>query len=337
MDVVDFDSSLRQSVAADPPSDLLAVHHPVWLDILRALGEDAHGLAAVDGEVRGWLLYTVTRAAGATVVSSLPYVAYGGPHGQSKEVILRRLREIAASLGADVLSVGASPLLTDEEEQRYRAALEPTHVLESAVQLQSLDTHPLQQVSPKRRDAIESEIRHAIRGGLTAVAELSEEQLEQWLAIYKKRYEEIGALPYPDAFHRELHRRAVPAGVAEMCGVVDAGGRLLGGIAFLVSPREATYFSSAFASDVRHLNPTTFLLNEALGAFVARGIETFNWHASPTPGVRAYKQRWGSREHRHLYLSALLKRDTSLFALAPAEVRRLFPQRFVLPFSAWPR
>jgi hypothetical protein len=334
--------SISDSIAGNAPPDLLPVHHPVWLEILTALGEDARGIAALEaGEVRGWLLYTVTRRGRTTVVSSLPYIAYGGPHAHDAEIagaLLRRLRQVAEELGADVVSVGTSPLLTADQERAYVAAIAPTHTFENSVQLQSLQTHPLEQLSKKRRDAIQSEIRRGENAGFVAVDRLDDRQLEEWLTIYRARYAEIGASPYPDEFHRQLHGRAVPAGIAEMRGVVDGNtGRLLGGIAFLVSPREATYFSSAFASDVRHLYPTTFLLNEAFHAFRTRGVETFNWHSSPAQGgVHAYKQRWGATEHRHYYLAALLRPDSRLFDLSPDEVRTFFPLRFVLPFSAWP-
>ncbi|HEX6641605.1 MAG TPA: GNAT family N-acetyltransferase [Thermoanaerobaculia bacterium] len=337
MDVVELTPALSEAIARNAPPDLLPVHHPLWLDVLAALGEDARGIAAVeDGEVRGWLLYTVTRAAGVTVVNSLPYIAYGGPHADDAGFLLRHLRGIAQELGADVLSVGTSPLLSEEQERVYVSAIAPTHTYENSVQLQSLATHPLEQLTKKRRDAISSELRRGEQAGFVAIDHLDDAQLEQWLAIYRTRYEEIGATPYPDEFHRQLHRRAVPAGIAEFRGVVDqASGRLIGGIAFLVSPREATYFSSAFPSDVRHLYPTTFLLNAAFHDFRARGIQTFNWHSSPAAGgVRAYKQRWGASEHRHFYLAALLRADTKLLAFEPAEMRRLFPLRFVLPFSA---
>lgn len=299
---------------------MIPEHHPVWFDILAALGEDVHRLDS--------LLYTITRAEGVTVVNSLPYIAYGGP------APLRQLRALAEEIGADVLSVGTSPWLSVEEEQLYRDALTPTHIFENAVQLQSLTTHPLEQLSKKRRDAIESELRRCTREGVTVVDRLSEDQLEQWLAIYRRRYSEIGADPYPDAFHRELYRHDI----AEFRGLADRTGRLLGGIVFLVSPDTATYFSSAFDSDVRHLFPTTFLLNHAFDDFRGRGIERFNWHSSPSQGgVHAYKQRWGAREHRHFYLSTLLKPDSALFSIPPRDVRRLFPFRFVLPFDAWPR
>lgn len=337
MQFVELTPALCDSIARNAPPELLPVHHPVWLDVLQSLGEDARGIAAVDaaGEVRGWLLYTVTRREGIAVVNSLPYIAYGGPHGSVAAELLRRLRELVLDLGADVLSVGTSPLLTAEEEQIYVSAIAPTHTYENAVQLQSLATHPLEQLSKKRRDAIESELRRGDRAGFTVVDHLDEEQFEEWLAIYRTRYAEIGATPYPDEFHRQLHRHAVPAGIAEIHGVLDRG-RLVGGIAFLVSKREATYFSSSFASDVRHLYPTTFLLNAAFHAFRARGIETFNWHSSPAQGgVHAYKQRWGAQPHRHFYLAALLRPDTRLFERSPAEVRQLFPLRFVLPFDAW--
>jgi hypothetical protein len=312
----------------------LPVHHPVWIDILRALGEDARQLTAEDG----WLLYTVARKEDLTVVNSLPYIAYGGPHArnaQTVDALLRRLRAIAEEEGADVFSVGTSPLLTEAEERVYVEALAPTHVYENSVQLQTLATHPLEQLSKKRRDAIDSEIRRGARAGFVVLDHLDDAQMDQWLEIYRTRYEEIGATPYPDEFHRQMHRRAVPAGIAEFRGIVDGNGRFLGGIAFLVSQREATYFSSAFVSDARSLYPTTFLLNAAFHAFRARGIETFNWHSSPAHGgVQAYKQRWGARMHRHFYLATLLRPDSPILRRTPADVRRLFPLRFVLPFSA---
>lgn len=342
MQFVELTPALCDSIARNAPPDLLPVHRPVWLDVLQSLGEDARGLAAVDdaGEVRGWLLYTVTMRGEIMVVNSLPYIAYGGPYADDASVadgLLRRLREIAVDLGADVLSVGTSPLLTAAEEQTYVSAIAPTHMFQNAVQLQSLATHPLEQLSKKRRDAIESEIRRGERHGFIAVDRLDDDQLEEWLAIYRTRYAEIGATPYPDEFHQQLHRLAVPAGIAEFHGLVDWTGRLVGGIAFLASQREVTYFSSAFRSEARHLYPTTYLLNHAFHEFRVRGVETFNWHSSPAQGgVHAYKQRWGASEHRHFYLAALLRTDTRLFERSPAEVRAMFPLRFVLPFDAWP-
>jgi hypothetical protein len=343
MTLVELTPALCEAIARKAPAEMLPVHHPVWLGVLAALGEDARGVAALEAdEVRGWLLYTVARRGQVTVVNSLPYVAYGGPHADDAGVadaLLRGLREIAQNLGADVLCVGTSPLLNEDQEHAYAAAIAPTHPFENSVQLQSLATHPLDQLSKKRRNAIESELRRGERAGFVAIDRLDGDQLDRWLAIYRTRYEEIGAVPYPDEFHRQLYARAIPAGIAEMRGVVDSHtGRLLGGIVFLVSRREATYFSSAFTSEVRHLFPTTFLLNEAFHAFRARGVETFNWHSSPAAGgVQAYKRRWGAVEHRHFYLAALLRSDSHLFDLSTDDVRRLFPLRFVLPFSAWAR
>jgi hypothetical protein len=343
MDFGELTPELRAAIARDAPPEMLPVHHPVWLDVLSALGEDARGIVALEADaVRGWLLYTVTRRGDVTVVNSLPYIAYGGPHAGDADIaegLLHRLRRIAQDIGADVLSVGTSPLLSEEQERVYFSAIAPTHPFENSVQLQSLATHPLEQLSKKRRDAVESEIRRGERAGFVTVDRLTDEQLEQWLAIYRARYAELGATPYPDEFHRRLHRLCVPAGIAELRGIIDASsGRLLGGIAFLVSRREVTYFSSAFVSEVRNLYPTTFLLNEAFHDFRGRGVETFNWHSSPAGGgVYAYKKRWGATDHRHFYLAALLRPGTTLFALPPEEVRRLFPLRFVLPFSAWTR
>lgn len=316
-------------------------YHPVWQDILAALGEDVRSIEVPGGR----LMYTVATASIAggrvTVVNSMPFIAYGGPQAVSHEVartLLETLSETAVHLDADVVSIGTSPLMTVEEEEIVRNVLQPTHVFENTVQLQSLTTHPLEQLSKKRRAAIESELRRGERAGYVVVDRLDSAQLEEWIQIYRERYAEIGALPYPDEFHRQLHTRGVEAGVAEFRGLLDPDtSRLVGGIVLLLSPLVATYFSSAFVSAARGSYPTTFVLNAAFRDFRNRGIHTFNWHSSPASGgVHAYKRRWGARPHRHFYVSKLRKPNSALFRLSTREVSLHFPFRFVLPFSAWP-
>jgi hypothetical protein len=235
-----------------------------------------------------------------------------------------------------VLSVGTSPFLTAEAEAAYRRALGVTHEFENFVQLQTLDVHPLEALAPKRRRAVRSEINRGLRHGLRVLPALDGRQLEEWVAIYRTRYMEMGAVPYPMEFHRRAFEIAVPAGAAEFWGVAD-GDRLVGGVMFLISRDVVDYFSSASLSEYRHLFPTTLLLNEAFSAFMARGVRIFNWHSSPNrEGVYQYKARWGARDWRYFYLSTLLRPDTALLRTPVADVRRAYPLRFVLPFSVWP-
>lgn len=340
IEIVDFDSDLRRSIAGNLPDDLLPTAHPSWFDVLANIGEDVRGIAAVrGGRVEAWLTYAVSRQGAVTVLGSLPYLAYAGFYAAdaaTSRMLLARYREIAEEQRADVASIGTSPLLTADDERTWREAFRPTHELENFVQLHDLQRHPLESLAKKRRDAFLSEIRRAPAAGWRVVSSLTAAQLEAWLKIYKDRYREIGATPYPDSFHRAAHTLAVPSGAAEVWGVLDGEACLRGAVLFLVSRREVTYFSSAFDEEGRRLQATTFLLDQAFRSFIGRGIRMFNWQSSPgRGGVFRYKKRWGAREHRHLYLAALLRTDSALFTMRPDAVRAAFPLRFVLPFSAW--
>ena len=342
MQIAALDHTRIASVAARAnQSGLLPQHHPVWAQVLSNIGEDCRGLVALDGpDIVAWLLYTVSRGAYGTVVNSLPLLLFGGPAVPTADdavtsALLEALRVEAESMGADVLSVGTSPFLTADTETVYRRVLGVTHEFENFVQVQDLQVHPLDALAPKRRRAVRSEINRGIRHGLRVLPALDAGQLDEWLTIYRDRYREMGAVPYPEEFHRRAFELAVPAGAAEFWGVAD-GDRLVGGVMFLVSSDVIDYFSSASLSDYRHLFPTTLLLNEAFSVFIARGAKVFNWQSSPNrEGVYQYKARWGAREWRYFYLSSLLKPETTLLRTPVAEIRRAYPLRFVLPFSLW--
>jgi hypothetical protein len=321
---------------------VLPHHHPVWAEVLAAIGEDCRCLTAMDGEgVAGWLLYTVFEGRYGTTVNSLPYVAYGGPAATAGDPgvearLLRALKAEAIALGADVLSVGTSPWISEATEALYRRELGVTHEHENFVQIQDLDAHPLTRVPKDRRDVLRSQINRGTRAGLRAVSELSSDQFAQWLKIYQARYAEMGARPYPDDFHRAAFEVGVPAGLVEFWGVFD-GTTLLGANMYVIHGNRADYFSSAFLNSCRNLSPNTFALNAGFTSFIERGVRYFNWQSSPSrEGVYQYKAHWGAREYRHFYLSVLMRPDTTLLRSPVAAVREAYPFRFVLPFSAWP-
>lgn len=340
MRIVPLDEESRPLL--QPLADMDAVlpsQHPVWAEVLCAAGVDCRGLVAVrGGRAVGWLLYGVHSTPLAMVVNSAPLVVYGGvaaaPEAEVRIGLLRALRAEAGRLGADVLTVALSPFATREMEEECRLSIGSTHEMENFVQTHELATHPLEGLSPKRRDAFRSEVNRAKQAGLRVVHQLTLREFEEWLAVYGRLYAELGAMPYPEAFHRAAFERGVPTGAAEFWGVLDAD-KVVGGVMFLTSGRAIDYFSSAFRSEYRPLSPTTYLLNEAFGHFIARGVQHFNWQSSPgRGGVYRYKSRWGAREGHHLYLSAVLRSDSPLLKAAPAVIQRCFPLWFVVPFSA---
>lgn len=317
-------------------------HHPAWSGVLKAAGEDCRVLVAFDGdEPAGWLLYTVLSRPLGTVVNSLPYIAYGGPavpDGTEPVVrsVLAALREKAEVLGADVLNVCTSPWLSERDELLYRQALGVTHEHENFVQVQDLDAHPLTQVPKERRDVLRSQINRATKAGLRVRSQLAPDQFAEWLEIYRARYAEMGAKPYPDEFHRAAFEIGVPTGLVEFWGVFD-GTTLLGANMYVIHGHRADYFSSAFRSSCRNLSPNTFALNAVFDSLMERGVKYFNWQSSPNrEGVYRYKAHWGAREYRHFYMSVLLRPETAVLRSPIPTVRAAYPFRFVLPFSAWP-
>lgn len=316
-------------------------HHPCWLEVLRRAGEDARGVAAVEGErLLGWLLYSVRRAAASTVVSSLPYLAYGGPavpewSSDVAVTLVQSLRDEAVRLGAEAIAVGWSPLCRPDEVEAVRSALGATHEARFVSQIQGLERHPLEALTPKRRDAIRSEARRAPRAGMRLEREIDEPRFEEWIAMYHSRMSQLGTAAFPASFLRAIREIAVPAGAAEIWWVA-AGERVVGAVIFLVSRGGAEYYLSAFREDTRASYPSTFLLLHAFDELHARGVSWFNWQGSGgNAGVVRFKARWGAVDAPYGYVCSLLRSDGPLLEASPEEARRAFPFGFVLPSDAW--
>lgn len=301
-------------------------HHPCWIDVVEATGESCRGLAAFDaGRLAGWMWMTVRTTELGTVVSSMPYIAYGGPFGDDAAVVplIDALIEQAREAGASVVVVGTSPLT--DNPSTLEAAFSPTYRFENFCQVSSLETHPLATLSSSRRSALQRKIRAASHLHIRRA-----EDIEAWLEIYRDRYDELGATPYPESFHRA----AFESEVAELWCAYE-GSRLVGGTLFMFSRPVVDFFSSAYASGDRSVAPTTAVLDAAMTSFVDRGARWLNWQSSPgRGGVYEYKRRWGASERPSYYLSRVLDPDAPLLSATPAEIRTQFPLRFVVPFSA---
>jgi len=183
-------------------------------------------------------------------------------------------------------------------------------------------------MNSRKRSTFRRRINSASK--LRIVAELPNYAVDEWLNIYRQRYKELGANPYPD----ELHRRILSMDSTEVWTAWDDE-RLVGGTLFLMSNHIIDYFSSAYLSEYRDIGPTTAVLNQAFESFVSRSISWFNWQSSPgRGGVFTYKQRWGAEEAHHYYLSTVLNDKAPLFSVTPERLQSEFPLRFVVPFNA---
>lgn len=319
------------SSASMPQSD------PAWCDVLRDAGEDADALLAVDGEtVIGWLPFARRDSPIGTVFSSTPYLAYGGPivAGDDPAVIralIRAYRQAAIEAGAVAATIGTPPFLSEQVERVWRDELAPTFVFENFVQTATLDRHPVEAMSKHSRDTRKSEVRRAVDAGYRVEREAGRDAFEAWLHIYRERYQEIGASPYPSAFFEALYERILRAGKAELWTSV-IGDEIAGGTLFLVDATTVDYFAAAYATPHRTYTPQQMVLSRAFGDFISRGIRRVNWESSPSRGgVFAYKARWGGVEGKHFYYSLVL--DRSILRHGADEIRTAFPLRFVVPFS----
>jgi hypothetical protein len=330
----DVESAFAGSAAA-------AQHDPLWLDVLDECGETTLGAAAyAEGALAGWILGASRHGPGGAVVTSLPYVAYGGPAvlrgGTATAVALARwLLGAARARGAVAVGVGLPPLTPDDIAGAVAAGLDANARYDNFAQVQPLDPHPLRQVPKARRDTLASLVRRAVRGGVRVGPSSDRAEFDAWLGIYRARYSELGARPLDDAFHRAALARGGATGRVEFWSARTRD-RLLGGSLFLVGDGVVDYFSSAYATDpeARALAPNNLLLSAAFDAFAARGLRWFNWQSSPgRGGVYRYKAGWGAAERPQRYLCWIAPDARALLALTPAEVVRGYPARFVIPFD----
>jgi hypothetical protein len=322
-------------------SGAAAQHDPLWLDVLDECGEAVLGAAAyAEGALAGWILGASRHGPGGGVVTSLPYVAYGGPAvvrgGAATAVALTRwLLAAARARGVVAVGVGLSPFTQDDISAAVAAGLDANARYDNFAQVQPLDPHPLRQVPKARRDTLASLVRRAERGGVRVGPSSDPAEFEAWLGIYRARYSELGARPLDDAFHRGALARGGAPGRVEFWSA-RKGERLLGGSLFLIGDGVVDYFSSAYATDpeARALAPNTLQLSAAFGAFAARGLRWFNWQSSPgRGGVYQYKAGWGAAERAQPYVCWIAPDAHALRALTPAEVVRGYPARFVIPFD----
>jgi hypothetical protein len=316
----------------DSSSARMPQHDPAWLDVLRDSGEAVDALLAIDGDALvGYLPFSVRDSAIGTVLSSQPYVAYGGPVARDDDAditaeLFRAYRDLATQQGAVVAAIGTPPLLDEAVEARWREQFAPTFVTENFVQLTSLDRHPLEQISNDRRSTTRRQIRLAREAGCRIIRDVMPAQRAAWRAIYEERYRELGAVPYPARLHQAIFDHL--AGKHELW-LVEIDGEVIGGTLFLIDDLTVDYFATAYRTDHRNRFPQDFVLNEAFAHYAGRVL---NWESSPRGGgVSEFKARWGGRPSRHFYYSLVI--DESILARGAAEILAAFPLRFVVPFS----
>ena len=156
------------------------------------------------------------------------------------------------------------------------------------------------------------------------------------MAIYEKRYAEIGAVPLPRKFHEMLWRTFGPCGKARL-DLAYVGEELLGGTLFLEGRGVVDYFSTAFRTESMKLYPGTLILSRAIADLIARGITRFNWQSSPgrSGGVYQFKRRWGALDGQYAILTRVLGDERDLTGRPLAEIRQGYALHYVLPYHLW--
>lgn len=316
---------------------LASQHHPAWSHVLDELGESVHTLQCASAEnTAAWLTFTVRRSPWGTVVSSSPYLPYGGPvfaDQATERQLLDELMQAARRLQADIVSVATHPLQDEATVDRWAACLDAPFRYRNLVQIQDTTQHPLTRLSARSRNDMQRKIRKAERQGVAVRRATSLEDVGAWLSIYRERFREIGATPYPDDFFLSAFRHAVPLRLAELW-LTTLREQIIGGVWILAAARCADYFASAFDSDFKELFPITFAMNRIFESLAQRGVPVLNWQASPgQSGVHEYKRRWGAETGRHYYLWKCLNDRAPLLQGSPKELKTAYPARFVVPYE----
>lgn len=98
--------------------------------------------------------------------------------------------------------------------------------------------------------------------------------------------------------------------------------------------RTVEYFTPAVVEAFRGIQPTAFIIYQAMLDSIRSGYKNWNWGGTwlTQGGVYDFKKRWGTTDHRYFYYTHVI--DQSVYHLPKEILLKNYQYFFVLPFSA---
>ena len=304
---------------------------PYWARIL-----DKWDSYAISSKGQHLNFYIVETSFGKVLIS-MPYIGYGSCFTSTEGIkeLFSDLEAFARDNDCLTMSVCTHPLATVPFD-KYHDLFDYDYSYKNFCQISTIDKHPLESVSHKRRMAFNSEIARCSREGYIIDKHPDAEIYDQWLECYKSRVTDLDAIPFPDWFFDNYYRESQKDDKVDFWVVRDES-TILGGIFCARGNNIVDYCTSAFKTEYRKLYPTTYILNEYFNDAVSRGIKYFNWQSSPVKneGTYNFKKRWGAEEYEHYYFAKTLAPLENILEIPLQKIKKELVGCYMLPYSLW--
>lgn len=133
----------------------------------------------------------------------------------------------------------------------------------------------------------------------------SAKSIKEFYRLYAQMRQNYGLLPQPLKFFESIWKNMAPAGYAEVLHARHEG-HIVSSLLLLLYKDTVTYEYGASMSDKMHLNPSHFLLWNAIKRAKKFGYRKFDFGRTTTAnvGLATFKQRWGTKRQSisHYYL-----------------------------------
>jgi hypothetical protein len=192
-------------------------------------------------------------------------------------------------------------------------------------------THLLDLTKPL---ALQHAAKEGVRkAGLVAPAHhvaRTEEEAKQVWQLYDQSMQRMNVHARPWSFYERLRRHGGKSVRFVWCSV---NGEATTGFVLLCNNGVVDYHSVGNTPLGRKHQTNSWLCLEELQWARSQGYRRWNWGASPTPEVGAFKQRFGGMDQTYPLRGYCIRDVSVLRSLSATQLTEFFPDYFVLPYS----
>ena len=160
--------------------------------------------------------------------------------------------------------------------------------------------------------AVRRAIRKAEQSGLSVEASTSLEAVREFYALFCKTRRRHGVPPQPFLFFSNLHKNVLGRGHGRIV-VARHGGLPVAAAIFLHFRNTALYKFGASDVAFNHLRANNLVMWEAIRHYAGKGYDNLDFGRTSftNPGLRRFKQSWGTMEHTINYMRQDCRTDGS--------------------------
>jgi hypothetical protein len=243
---------------------------------------------------------------------------------------------LAKELDCAALSISTNPFLDDKE---FYSEFKPDYSMENFIQY--ID---LREIFNKQGNAVHANYvgrtnlsRNLKTAGLQNTVfsdEATRDKIDECLCIYSKRMDELHATPVPKNMFDSIQKNMVSNGKGKFIFALNQG-KMISAALVLYNDRMLDAYMMCMDSEYRQLRSNFLIIYHIMKWANDNGISIFNWQSSPSRwnGVFRWKEQWGSRELKSLYLTKILGGISQWKNTDLHELREAYRFHYLLPFN----